>query len=178
MVMYARLKALLGAAVGAGVVAALLCSCDIFTPRASKPPVGNDTGDPLNFSELVANTSYQFATLQFSNLFEISDTTYFDNNSGYSPQSTLISRLDQITTNTDVQVNWTGILLIVNIPDSLVTVTVGKYQVILDPATNKAASDSGTATFTLINNAGWHISNWKDYPAGKSASFFSPNYTQ
>ncbi len=164
----------------ATLLALLVCGCDIFSPRPSQTPKLNTTTDPFDFSA-IGGTQYPLATLQYQDLFQGDDPIYFDENSGPSTKAVLIPRLNQIVNAYQhIQVNWTGVTSIVNIPDSLVTVTVGKYDIILNTSTDPTmtANDSGTATFTLVYSAGWRIGSWKDYPAGQGASFFSPNYSQ
>jgi hypothetical protein len=178
MVMNRRGRAVFRKALPVVLLAALLCSCGIFSRRPSNEPNGNGTTDPLNFSELVAGTPYQFASLQYADLFQNNDSIYFDANSGYSTQEELTNRLSLITnTYPHIHVNWIVGNSIANSPDS-VTVTVAKYDIILNTSTNSSdTADSGHAIFTLVQNAGWHISYWHDYP-WQGASFFSPNYRQ
>jgi len=180
--MYQPLKATLSRLLPALLPVALLCSCGIFTPRQSQTPEGNSTSDPLNFSELVTGTSYQFASLQFENLFAGNDSQYFDYNSGLFTKTALIQRLNQIVTAYNhIQVHWTGITSISNSPDS-VTLTVAKYTIVLNTgnSSSSTASDSGgPVNFYLVQNSGWHIIFWQENtPKAASASFFSPIFGQ
>ncbi len=172
-----RVRAIFRKILPASLLAALMCSCGIFSPRPSQTPNGNGTTDPLNFSA-IGGTQYPFPTLQYEDLFQGDDPIYLDQNSGPQPKTALISRLNQIgNAYPHIQVNWIVTNSIPNSSDDSVTVTVAKYDIILNISTNPSdTADSGHAIFTLVQNAGWHISYWHDYP-WQGASFFSPNYS-
>ncbi|MGA3052467.1 MAG: hypothetical protein ABSE00_11205 [Chitinispirillaceae bacterium] len=173
-----RVRAIFQKILPASLLAALMCSCGIFSPRQSQTPNGNGTTDPLNFSA-IGGTQYPFPTLQYEDLFQGDDPIYNDENSRPSTKAALIARLNQIANAyPHIQVNWTVTDWIPNSSDDSVTVNVGKYDIILNTSTNPSdTAGSGTAIFILVQNAGWHISSWTDYPA-QGVSFFSPNYNQ
>ncbi len=180
MVMNPALRDMFRKVLPASLLVALVCSCGIFSPRPSQTPNGNSTADPLSFSTL-EGTQYTFSSLQFEDLFQGDDPIYFDDNSGPSTKATLIQRLNYITQGKNypyLKVEWTGLTWTPLSPDS-VTVNVAKYYVFLNNsgAQGSTADDSGNSIFTLVQNSGWHINSWKDFPAGQGASFFSPNYS-
>jgi hypothetical protein len=157
-------------------LAALLCACGIFSPRQSAEPHIGASSDKLSFST-IGGTQYPFSSLQFETLFQGEDPIYIDANSGPQTKTTLIQRLNVIAALPNISINWNGGTGVTWTPnnDTMVTVNVAKYYI--KSGNSPLATDSGSSIFTLVQSSGWHISNWKDFPAA-GASFFSPDYSQ
>jgi hypothetical protein len=156
------------------LAAGMFLTCGIFSPRDSQQPLPAGRTDPLNFSRIMDSTGYQFAKLQYEDLFN-ENVTYTDINSSISYKTQLIQKLLLIQRqNPDIQVKWmTGIIF--RKPNDTIYLNGLKYAIFIAGDTTAAPDDSGTSDFTVVReNADWHIFMWRDYPARQGRSFFSP----
>ena len=159
------------------------CSCSLFSPRPSQPPLPTANGrvDPLNFSALVQGTNYHFTKFDYEDLFYGDDANqiYDDQISGYFSKNDLIGRLDQIQTKYPDDTVWWDSLHLSQATPTIVLISNAKYYFDTSRSPGVPPMDSGTANFTLVDSSGyWQISQWVDNSSRQGASFFSPQYKQ
>lgn len=158
----------------AAVIAVVMASCGIFSPRDSETPEIPGRLDPLNFKAILAGTGEQFTKLQYEDL--LSDTLlYEDMNSGPYSKDRLIQRLHYIQQQyLHIQVRWTAGGIWKNSSNDTIILSGLKYSVFLSGDYYSTPDDSGSSNFTVVKGLEWHISQWYDMPAGSGKSFYSP----
>jgi len=158
------------------IAAAVLLSCGIFSPRESDPPppVVPGRSDPLSFSAIMSGTDYQFAKLQYEDLFSEA-LVYYDINSGSFNRTLVIQQLQLIQRqDTAIVIQWTT-GTINHRPNDSIYLNGLKYKIFINGDITGVPEDSGSSDFVVVReNSDWHICLWRDYPAGQGRSFFSP----
>lgn len=153
---------------------AVLLSCGIFTPRESEPPAPPGRTDPLSFSAIMNGTGYQFAKLDYEDLFS-EDFGYADCNSGSANRSQSIQKLQLIQRqNPVIAVQWTSGTVIPK-PNDTFYLNGLQYKIFLSGNMTGTPDDSGSSDFVVVEvNSDWQICLWRDCPNSQGRSFFSP----